>query len=383
MGGADSVYPPLRCGSRRVSCYNPEWAEIGQDGAGDDGRKAGDVSEREIEKKCSVASAATCGTLARGWQIFLEATMHATPRCWATRVRVVSDCTGALRSVMRCTRTNVSCEWVFCLHQVAVRASCLPCSVPTTMLSLPTASDSHISSETSCSSLARGIELLLTARWSHLHLHVLAFFGTGANPSSKMLCLVRTPATVPYTSTAKEKRISDSESSGTVSPATPPMCAASLAPTVVHSAQAPWTRSRTVACLSRPCPLVSSASPQSPLLVTQVHRLLQAWFTSFSVTAAASVAPDSSSRSVSITTMSSASYKNVSSQTLGDMTYLFCRFLWRSSRSRRRDTNFATPQVCRIGEFWARNLWEVQIPCIRHFVVGLAGFHAIIQNEPR
>ena len=31
-------------------------------------------------------------------------------------VRVVSDCTCALRSVMSCTCTDVSCEWVFCPH---------------------------------------------------------------------------------------------------------------------------------------------------------------------------------------------------------------------------------------------------------------------------
>ena len=34
--------------------------------------------------------------------------------------RGVSDCACALRSVMRCTCTNVSCEWVFCLHHPSV-----------------------------------------------------------------------------------------------------------------------------------------------------------------------------------------------------------------------------------------------------------------------
>ena len=47
MGDADLVYPPLRHGSRRVSESNPEWAEIGQDSEGEDGRKTSDVSERD------------------------------------------------------------------------------------------------------------------------------------------------------------------------------------------------------------------------------------------------------------------------------------------------------------------------------------------------
>ena len=53
MGDADFVYPPLRRGSRRVSHSNPEWAEIGQDSEGEDGRKAGDVGERDrVEVVC-------------------------------------------------------------------------------------------------------------------------------------------------------------------------------------------------------------------------------------------------------------------------------------------------------------------------------------------
>ena len=39
---------------------------------------------------------------------------------WATRVRVVSDCTSAIHSAKRCTFTNVSCEWVFCVHAPSV-----------------------------------------------------------------------------------------------------------------------------------------------------------------------------------------------------------------------------------------------------------------------
>ena len=41
------MYPPLRRGSRCVSYSNPEWAEIGQVRERDDGRKTGDVGERD------------------------------------------------------------------------------------------------------------------------------------------------------------------------------------------------------------------------------------------------------------------------------------------------------------------------------------------------
>ena len=47
VGGADFVYPPLRRGSRSVSYSNPEWAEIGQVREREDGRKTGDVGERD------------------------------------------------------------------------------------------------------------------------------------------------------------------------------------------------------------------------------------------------------------------------------------------------------------------------------------------------
>ena len=47
------MYPPLRRGSRWVSYSNPEWAEIGQDSEGEDGRKTGDVKERDrVEVFC-------------------------------------------------------------------------------------------------------------------------------------------------------------------------------------------------------------------------------------------------------------------------------------------------------------------------------------------
>ena len=60
VGDADSVHPPLRRGSCRVSQSNPFWVEIGQDSDGEDGRKAGEAGERVWS--CSVASAATCET---------------------------------------------------------------------------------------------------------------------------------------------------------------------------------------------------------------------------------------------------------------------------------------------------------------------------------
>ena len=62
VGDADLVYPPLRRGSRRVSYSNPAWAERGQDSKGEDGRKTGDVGERDRVEECPVASAATCET---------------------------------------------------------------------------------------------------------------------------------------------------------------------------------------------------------------------------------------------------------------------------------------------------------------------------------
>ena len=47
------MYPPLRRGSRCVSYSNPEWAEIGQVRERDDGRKKGDVGERDrVEVFC-------------------------------------------------------------------------------------------------------------------------------------------------------------------------------------------------------------------------------------------------------------------------------------------------------------------------------------------
>ena len=46
MGDADlvSATPPW---ARRVSYFNPEWAEVGQDSEGENGRKTGEVGERE------------------------------------------------------------------------------------------------------------------------------------------------------------------------------------------------------------------------------------------------------------------------------------------------------------------------------------------------
>ena len=53
VGDADFVHPPLHRGSRRVSYSNPKWPEVGQDSEGEDGRKTGDVGERDrLERFC-------------------------------------------------------------------------------------------------------------------------------------------------------------------------------------------------------------------------------------------------------------------------------------------------------------------------------------------
>ena len=74
VGDADFVYPPLRCGSRRVSDSNPEWAEIGQFSEGEDGRKTNGVGERDrVEVFCG-----KCGNMrdmTLGWQTTFD-----TPR---------------------------------------------------------------------------------------------------------------------------------------------------------------------------------------------------------------------------------------------------------------------------------------------------------------
>ena len=99
VGDADWVFPPLRRESRRVSWSNSE----GQDSEGEDGRK---ISERDRVKSVL-------------WQVRQHMRHDAgmtnyffnTPRqtTWATRVRVMSGCTRAMCSLMRCTCTYVSC----------------------------------------------------------------------------------------------------------------------------------------------------------------------------------------------------------------------------------------------------------------------------------
>ena len=67
VGDTDLLYPALRRVSCRVSWSNPFWVEIGQDSEGEDGRKAGDVGERDrVEVFCG-----KCGNMwdmTMGWQ---------------------------------------------------------------------------------------------------------------------------------------------------------------------------------------------------------------------------------------------------------------------------------------------------------------------------
>ena len=59
MGDADFVSPPLRRGSRSVSCPDAGWAETGQVREREDGRKTSDVGERDrVEVFCG-----KCGTM--------------------------------------------------------------------------------------------------------------------------------------------------------------------------------------------------------------------------------------------------------------------------------------------------------------------------------
>ena len=207
--------------------------------------------------------------------------------------------------------------------------SCLPASPRCPRLSTtscPSRVLSPTSWETSGSSLARGTELFLPAQQSHLRARVLTVFLVRCQPIFQDGVSSETPVTVPHT--IAQEVSSDSVSFGNVSRSTPPRFAAKPCTTGARSPQAPWTRSHFVACLSQPFPLVSpvslqssnsciAASPSATGTVLFRPHAGRHWMViltgasagPFSVTAAASIAPDSSSQRAT-TSMSSANPRN-------------------------------------------------------------------------
>ena len=182
------------------------------------------------------------------------------------------------------------------------------------MTSCPSRVLSPISWETSGPGLARGTEPSSAIAPPYSHPRSFLY---GVNPSSEVVYRERLEPQC-RTPTAQEVS-SASVSFGTVSQSTPPTFAATPAPTGALSPQALLTWSHIVTSFTaviNAC-IAGSASATSTVLFRPhaSKRLMMilagASAGPFSVTAAASIAPDSSYRSVSTTSISSASPRNV------------------------------------------------------------------------